>query len=221
MTKRVALYARVSYDDRGNEARNLEGQIEDGREYAQGKGYQVVAELAEGHRGASGADWGLPMLNHALDMARENAFDVLVTRELDRFARGLAKQLVIEGEFKRYGMVVGYVLGQYDDTPEGRLNKHIRATIADFAKEVAEGLDKAEENFDARRRVIDLFNVQVTLTIEDGQRVIRARCYIGEESLPIARTTPRTGQPPAPTAWCPAAFPGCAPRHRPGSPDLP
>jgi DNA invertase Pin-like site-specific DNA recombinase len=60
-----------------------------------------VAELAEDDRGASGADWSLPKLNQALDMARAGEFDVFVTRELDRFARSLAKQLVIEGEFKR------------------------------------------------------------------------------------------------------------------------
>jgi DNA invertase Pin-like site-specific DNA recombinase len=61
-----------------------------------------VAELAEDDRGASGADWDLPKLNEALDMARENGFDVLVTRELDRFASPLAKQLVVESEFKRH-----------------------------------------------------------------------------------------------------------------------
>jgi len=30
MSKRAVIYARVSYDDRPNEDRNLEGQIEDG-----------------------------------------------------------------------------------------------------------------------------------------------------------------------------------------------
>jgi site-specific DNA recombinase len=135
MSKRALIYARVSYDDRKNEARNLEGQIEEGRAYCQEKGYRIVKELAEDDRGASGYDWDLPKLSQALDMARENGFDVFVTRELDRFARNLAKQLVIESEFKRYGVDVEYILAEYDDTPEGRLNKHIRATIAEFERE--------------------------------------------------------------------------------------
>jgi len=68
-------------------------------------------------------------------MARENGFDVLVTRELDRFARNLAKQLVIESEFKRHGVEVEYILAEYDESPEGKLNKHIRAVIAEFERE--------------------------------------------------------------------------------------
>lgn len=83
MSKRALTYARVSYDDRKNEARNLEGQSEDGRAYVKEKGYRIVAELAEDDRGASGADWDLPKLNQALDMARAGEFDVFVTRELD------------------------------------------------------------------------------------------------------------------------------------------
>jgi DNA invertase Pin-like site-specific DNA recombinase len=63
MTKRALTYARVSYDDRPNSGRNLEGQIEDGQAYCQEKGYRIVAELAEDDRGASGADWDLPQLN--------------------------------------------------------------------------------------------------------------------------------------------------------------
>ena len=113
MSKRALIYARVSYDDQARSGgRNLEGQIEDGRAYCQEKGYRIVKELAEDDRGASGADWDLPKLNEALDMARENGFDVLVTRELDRFARNLAKQLVIEGEFKRHRVDVEYILAE-------------------------------------------------------------------------------------------------------------
>jgi site-specific DNA recombinase len=135
MSKRAVLYARVSYYDRGNEARNLEGQIEDGQRYCADRDYRIVAELAEDDRGASGASFELPKLNQALDMARAGEFDVFVTRELDRFARSLAKQLVTEGELKRCGVEVEYILGEYPDTPEGRLNKHIRATIAEFERE--------------------------------------------------------------------------------------
>ena len=134
MNKRAVLYARVSYDDRKNKARNLEGQTEDGRAYCQEKGYRIVAELAEDDRGASGADWDLPKLNQALDMARAGELDIFVTRELDRFARNLAKQLVIEGEFKRCGVEVEYVLGEYPDTPEGNLNKNIKAVIAEYER---------------------------------------------------------------------------------------
>jgi site-specific DNA recombinase len=174
MSKRALIYARVSYDDRKNEARNLEGQIEDGRAYCQERGYRIVAELAEDDRGASGADWDLPKLNEALDMARENGFDVLVTRELDRFARGLAKQLVVEGEFKRHGVEVEYILAQYDDSPEGRLNKHIRATIAEFEREkITQRMTRGRRNVVKNGKVL-LHGAKPSYgyLLEDGMLVI-------------------------------------------------
>jgi site-specific DNA recombinase len=135
MTQRAVLYARVSGDDRGKDGRNLKGQLAMCREYAQEHGYVVVEELAEDDRGASGASWDLPKLNRALEMARADDFEVLVVRELDRFARKLAKQLVVETEFQRAGTEVEYVLAEYDDSPEGQLQKHVRAVIAEFERE--------------------------------------------------------------------------------------
>ena len=129
MSERAVLYARVSGDDTKNDGRNLHSQLEMCREYAHAQGWIVIDELEENDK--SGADFDLPRLNEALEMARAGQFDVLVTRELDRFARKLAKQLIIEGEFRRAGVQCEYVLGEYPDTPEGRLNKHIRATIAE------------------------------------------------------------------------------------------
>ena len=135
MKKRATTYARVSGDDRRKEGRNLEGQLAMYREYCTEQGYRIVAELAEDDRGASGADWNLPKLNQALDMARAGEFDVLVTRELDRLSRRLAKQLIVEEEFKRCGVEIQYVLGEYPDTPEGNLNKNIKAVIAEYERE--------------------------------------------------------------------------------------
>lgn len=132
---RAVLYARVSGDDRGKEGRNLQGQLEMGREYAAGKGYHIVAELSEDDRGASGANIDLPQLNRIREMAHAGQFDVLIVRELDRLSRNLAKQLIVEEELKRAGVVIEYVLGEYDDSPEGRLSKHIRATIAEYERE--------------------------------------------------------------------------------------
>ena len=53
MSKRALIYARVSYDNRKNEARNLEGQIQDGRAYCQDRGYHIITELVEDDRGAA------------------------------------------------------------------------------------------------------------------------------------------------------------------------
>ena len=136
MSKKAILYARVSGDDRQNATSSIEGQMALCREYAEKSGYSIVAELAEDdRRPTSGASWDLAQLNKALDMARSGEYDVLITRELDRLARNLAKQLVIEEQLLGYGVTVEYVFGDYANTPEGQLNKQIRAVIAEYERE--------------------------------------------------------------------------------------
>lgn len=135
MSKRAILYARTSGDDGKNATSSIDGQLDLCREYANGQGWRVVRELSEDERGVSGARFDAPALNCALELAQSGEFDVLVVRDMDRFARKLAKQLVIEEQFRRAGVDVVYVLEEYADSPEGRLSKHIRATIAEYERE--------------------------------------------------------------------------------------
>ncbi len=145
--KRAVLYARTSYDDRDTDDRNLHGQLEMARTYARARGYIIVAEINEDDKGASGAAFELEGLSRVRQMAQAGEFDVLVPRELDRLSRNLAKQLIVEEELKRAGVQIEYVLGEYPDTPEGRLNKHIRATIAEFEREkITERLVRGRRN---------------------------------------------------------------------------
>jgi site-specific DNA recombinase len=133
-TKRAVLYARVSSDDRGKDGRNLAGQLEMCRTYARDQGWEILAEVSEDDRGASGASFELPGLNQVLEMAQAGEFDVLVPRELDRLSRNLAKQLIVEEELKRCGVEVDYALGNYDDTPEGQFMKNVRAVVAEYER---------------------------------------------------------------------------------------
>lgn len=135
MSKRAVLYARVSGDDRQNEDRNLNGQLAMCCDYAETHGYEVVAQLAEDDRGASGAAFELPKLNELRRMAEKQVYDVLIVREIDRLSRNLAKQLIVEEELRRAGITIEYVIGEYSDDPEGRLSKHIKATIAEYERE--------------------------------------------------------------------------------------
>ena len=166
MTKRAVLYARVSGDDRSKEGRNLKGQLEMCRDYALSKGYVIIAELAEDDRGACGADLDLEELTQALSMARNDEFDVLVVRELDRFARTLAKQLIVETELQQADVRVEYVIEQYDDTPEGILRKNIRATIAEYERQKI-----AERTKRAKRRKAKEGHVVAAARIPYGYRL--------------------------------------------------
>lgn len=134
MNKRAVTYARVSSDDRGKDGRNLSGQLEMCREFAFKKEYQIVAEMAEDDSGAPGASFELEKLGQILEMAKEKSFDILIVRELDRLSRNLAKQLIVEEELKRAGIKIEYVLGEYEETPEGNLMKHVRAVVAEYER---------------------------------------------------------------------------------------
>jgi site-specific DNA recombinase len=134
MPNGAVLYARVSGDDRQQEDRNLLGQLEMCRAYAQEHGYQVVAELREDDRGASGAAFELPQLNLVREMAQRGEYSVLITRELDRLSRNLVKQLLVEEDLKRHGIRIEYVLGEYPNTPEGSLMKNVRASVAEYER---------------------------------------------------------------------------------------
>ena len=135
MIQRAITYARVSGDDRGKDGRNLAGQLEMCRDYVIHKGYALVAEMAEDDRGASGASFELEKLGEILELAKKRDFDVLVVREIDRLSRNLAKQLVVEEELNRSGIRIEYVLGEYADSPEGNLMKHVRAVVAEYERE--------------------------------------------------------------------------------------
>lgn len=132
---RAVIYARVSGDDRKNEGLNLKSQLDMCREYAQENNYQIVAELAEDDRGASGAAFNLPELSKITTMAEAGQFDILIVREIDRLSRSLAKQLIVEEDLRRHNVSIEYVLADYENTPEGNLNKHLRATIAEYERE--------------------------------------------------------------------------------------
>ena len=146
MSKRAVLYARVSGDDRSADGRNLAGQLDMCRAYAQERSFQIVAELHEDDQGACGAILELPQLNRVRDLARSRAFDVLVVREIDRLSRSLPKQLLLEEEFRRQGIEIEYVLGEYPDTPEGTLMRHVKASIAEFERlKIRERIVRARE----------------------------------------------------------------------------
>jgi len=184
--KRAVLYARLSRDDRSRHGDSLQAQLEMCRKYAEEKGYTVIAELAEDARGASGADINLPQLTRVREMAQAGEFDVLVTRELDRLSRNLAKQLLIEQELRQAGVRIEYVLYDFPDTPEGQLNKNVRALLAEY-----ERAKITERMLRGRRRAVEKGNVMVygnppygyRLEEVDGKRTL----VIDEEQAKVVR----------------------------------
>jgi len=61
--------------------------------------------------------------------------------------------------------------------------------LQDFAYQAQEGLIIANEDFEARRAMIEYLDLNVTLAIEDSLRVIYLTCIVGEDKLTLGNTT--------------------------------
>jgi hypothetical protein len=62
-------------------------------------------------------------------------------------------------------------------------------SIKEYAAAIAKGLDTLQTDFESRERLMDLLDVQVTLGVEDGQKVAYVRCNLGNSNLLIAPFT--------------------------------
>lgn len=60
-------------------------------------------------------------------------------------------------------------------------------TIEGLVAKVRIGLDSAD--FETKRRLIELLDVELTLNVEDGQRVAYIRCMLGENLLIVSNTS--------------------------------
>ena len=79
--KRVAIYARVSTVDRGQDP---ETQLITLREYAERRDFEIVGEYIDY---ASGTREDRPQYREMLEVARKRKIDVVLVWRYDRFAR--------------------------------------------------------------------------------------------------------------------------------------
>jgi site-specific DNA recombinase len=126
----AVIYARVSTDEQVH-GYSLQTQLEACRKYASERGYRVVGEFKDDYTGAS---LDRPALNQLREFVSNDSTGVVIVYDVDRLARKSVYQMLIEEELARAGATVEYVLGQYADTDEGRLQKQIRASIAEYEK---------------------------------------------------------------------------------------
>jgi DNA invertase Pin-like site-specific DNA recombinase len=142
--KNAAIYARVSTVDRGQDP---ETQLRQLREYAERRGFPVVAEYVD-H--ASGAKNDRGQYRAMLEAARRRQFDVLLVWRYDRFARSMRELVNALSEFEGLGIdFVSYNEGADTTTPQGKLLFGIMASLAEFersliAERVRAGMQRAK-----------------------------------------------------------------------------
>lgn len=128
---KAVIYARVSTDEQAARGFSLPTQIEACRQYAAQKGYQVLEVFQDDY---TGTVMDRPELNNLREFVLNHDVKIMIVYDIDRLARKAIYQMLIEEELDKQGVRIEYVLGQYEDTDEGRLQKQIRASIAEYEK---------------------------------------------------------------------------------------
>src|SRR5260221_4693683 len=97
MNKRAVLYARVSTDEKADNY-SLPTQLDACRELAQQKGYTVLEEFQEDY---TGTKLQRPEFDKVQALAEAGQAQVVIVHDVDRLARNLAHQIIIEERFAK------------------------------------------------------------------------------------------------------------------------
>jgi DNA invertase Pin-like site-specific DNA recombinase len=134
MTKRIALYCRISTGDQ-----HLETQLLDLREFAKQRGYKIVHEYVDV---ISGAKSKRPGLDHLLSDARRHRFNLVIVAAFDRVARSTRHFLEVLDELNHLGIEFVSLRENIDTSgPLGRAMIIIVGAIAELEKSlIVEGV---------------------------------------------------------------------------------
>ncbi len=129
---RVALYARVSTSDKGQDV-NL--QLIPLREYCRNRTWDIAGEYVD--EGISGIKAKRPALDKLLDDARKRKIDGIAVWRLDRFGRSLRNLVNTLNELQEIGVsFVSYSESLDFTSATGKLMFGILASFAQFERDI-------------------------------------------------------------------------------------
>ena len=143
-TKRVALYARVSTLDKGQDPETQLAQL---REYAARRGFEIVGEFIDF---ASGTSEERVRYKQMMMAAKKRKIDVVLVWRYDRFARSTQALVNALKEFRALGIdFISYQENIDTTTPTGELIFHVMASLAQFessliSQRVKAGMQRAK-----------------------------------------------------------------------------
>jgi DNA invertase Pin-like site-specific DNA recombinase len=147
MTKRVAIYARVSTDKQ-----TTDNQLRELRNIADHNGWEIVAEFVdEGISGAKGRD-KRPQFDALVKASVRRQFDVVMSWSVDRLGRSLQHLVDFLNDLHSVGCDL-YLHQQAIDTttPSGLMLYQMCGVFAQFERSIIQqrvkaGLDRAKGN---------------------------------------------------------------------------
>lgn len=142
--KRVAIYARVSTFEKGQDP---ETQLRQLREYVKRRNFSTVGEFIDY---ASGKTENREQYKIMLDLVRKRQIDVVLVWRYDRFARSTQALVNALNEFRALSVnFISYQENIDTTTPQGELIFSIMASLAQFesaliSERVKAGMERAK-----------------------------------------------------------------------------
>ena len=131
MAMRVAIYARVSTDDKGQDPENQLRQL---RDWCTRMSYEVVREYAEHENGGKGIEYRKQLAAMFADAGRRE-FDLLLVWSLDRFSReGMAATVAHLQRLASHGVAFRSFTEEHLSTENELVRNILLATLSSLAK---------------------------------------------------------------------------------------
>ena len=189
MSKRVALYARVS-----TASQTTENQLLDLRQTAQRMGYTIVAEFVD--NGISGAKGRCdrPALDQMLKQATQRRFDMILCWDISRLGRSLQNLVEILTELQSMKIDLFFQQQGLDtSTSSGRMMFSVFGALAEYERElIRERVIAGQQRAKAQgiklgrpSKMNDGLRTAIKLLREKGVGIkqIAAQCQVGIGSV--------------------------------------
>lgn len=123
-------------------------------------------------------------------MEKRNLYEELKNRKTERVKAGLLNDMErIEATLDGLDEARGKVQGKLDAALIAR--QDVQAAIDRVQQiriDLGEALDLADVTFEDKRFLIERLNVQATLLVENGERIVDAHCYLDDRRLELSNT---------------------------------
>jgi site-specific DNA recombinase len=124
-----AIYVRVSTEEQATKGYSIQGQIDACIKKA---GTSDVLQYVD--EGWTGEIMERPGLTRLREDMKKGIVEELICYDPDRLSRKLMNQLILDDEFKRQGVRILFVNGEYAETSEGHLFFSMRGAFSEFEK---------------------------------------------------------------------------------------